>query len=42
LLISFSRVYLNVHYLSDVIAGIGLGLFWVSLVAIFFKIKGFR
>jgi undecaprenyl-diphosphatase len=41
LLISFSRVYLNVHYLSDVIAGIGLGLFWVSLVAIFFKIKGF-
>lgn len=39
LLISFSRVYLNVHYLSDVIAGIGLSLFWVSLVAIVFDIQ---
>jgi membrane protein DedA with SNARE-associated domain len=34
ILISFSRVYLNVHYLSDVIAGIGLGLFWVSFLII--------
>ncbi|HFU74714.1 MAG TPA: phosphatase PAP2 family protein [Arcobacter sp.] len=39
LLISFSRVYLNVHYLSDVVAGIGLSLFWVSLVAIIFDIR---
>ena len=38
LLISFSRVYLNVHYLSDVVAGIGLALFWVSLVALTFEI----
>ena len=38
LIISFSRVYLNVHYLSDVLGGIGLALFWVSLVAIIFKI----
>ncbi|MFK5881176.1 MAG: bifunctional DedA family/phosphatase PAP2 family protein [Sulfurospirillum sp.] len=38
LLISFSRVYLNVHYLSDVVAGIGLALFWVSLVALAFEI----
>jgi undecaprenyl-diphosphatase len=37
-LISFSRVYLSVHYLSDVIAGIGLGLFWVSSLAIFYEV----
>lgn len=39
LIISFSRVYLNVHYLSDVIAGIGLSFFWVSLIAIIFDIR---
>lgn len=32
LLISFSRVYLCVHYLSDIIAGIALGLIWVSTI----------
>jgi len=37
-LISFSRVYLSVHYLSDVIAGIGLGIFCVSLLAIVYEI----
>lgn len=39
LLISFSRIYLNVHYLSDVLAGISLALFWVSLIAIIFDLK---
>lgn len=39
LLISFSRVYLHVHYLSDVIAGIGLGLVWVSLIYLIFIFK---
>jgi len=37
LVISFTRVYLNVHYLSDVLAGIGLGLFSVSLIYLSFK-----
>lgn len=39
LLISFTRVYLHVHYLSDVIAGIGLGLIWVSLIYLIFTLK---
>ena len=32
LLIAFTRVYLNVHWLSDTIAGLSLGLFWVILL----------
>ena len=36
LLISFTRVYLCVHYLSDIIAGIGLGLIWVSSIYLIF------
>ncbi|GAA4304423.1 phosphatase PAP2 family protein [Nibribacter koreensis] len=31
LLIGFSRVYLNVHYASDVLAGWGAGFFWLIL-----------
>jgi membrane-associated phospholipid phosphatase len=30
-LISFSRLYLGVHYLSDVLAGIAGGAFWLSV-----------
>jgi undecaprenyl-diphosphatase len=40
-LIGFSRIYLNVHWLSDVIAGFSLGLFWLTLLIIIFKITIF-
>jgi membrane-associated phospholipid phosphatase len=30
-LIGFSRMYLGVHYLSDVLAGVAGGLFWLSV-----------
>ncbi|MEK7399739.1 MAG: phosphatase PAP2 family protein, partial [Candidatus Poribacteria bacterium] len=30
-LIGFTRIYLQVHYLSDVIAGFAGGLFWLTI-----------
>jgi len=34
LIIAASRVYLDVHWLSDVVAGLGLGLFWVTFIVL--------
>jgi len=39
LLIVGTRLYLNVHWLSDTIAGLSLGLFWVTLVFLLFPLK---
>ena len=38
ILIAFSRVYLDVHWLSDVIAGIGLGLFWTTFIVLILRV----
>lgn len=38
ILISFSRVYLGVHWLSDVLAGICLGIFWLTFLILLFRL----
>jgi undecaprenyl-diphosphatase len=37
-LIGFSRIYLRVHWLSDVIAGFALGIFWLTLLILIFQL----
>ncbi|MDB5047078.1 MAG: Inner rane protein YabI [Fibrobacteres bacterium] len=36
-LVGFSGIYLNAHWLSDVLGGISLGLFWLTLLILFFR-----
>lgn len=42
MLIALSRLYLGVHWFSDVIGGITLGLAWVSLLGIAWRRHSFR
>lgn len=35
-LIGFSRIYLSVHWSSDVLGGFGLGIFWITLFYMFY------
>ena len=37
-LVGFSRIYLNMHWTSDVVAGFALGLLWASFVVLVSKI----
>ena len=39
LIVSFSRLYLNVHWFSDVIGGLIIGSFWLLMSLIFFNKK---
>lgn len=39
ILIAFSRLYLNVHWFSDVLGGIFFGIFWLCLIIFYFKRK---
>ena len=36
ILIAATRIYLNVHWLSDTLAGLSLGVFWVSLLRLLY------
>ena len=37
LLVGFSRIYLNIHWFSDVLAGFAFGVFWFSLGLLFVR-----
>ena len=39
-LVGFDRIYLNVHWFSDIVGSIFLGAFWVTLCILLFKYLG--
>jgi undecaprenyl-diphosphatase len=39
LLIGFSRLYLGVHFLSDVVAGYSIALAWVALCVVLLHLR---
>ena len=42
ILIAFTRVYLNVHWVSDTLAGFTVGIFWVTLILLVMQAKRSR
>lgn len=38
ILVSFSRIYLKAHWLSDCLAGLALGLFWLTFLILTFAV----
>jgi undecaprenyl-diphosphatase len=42
IMVGASRVYLGVHYVTDVVSGISLGVAWALLLAGFFALVGHR
>jgi undecaprenyl-diphosphatase len=41
-LIGISRIYLHVHYLSDVLAGASFALFWLAISGVFIKLTEWK
>ena len=41
-LIGFSRIYLNVHWFSDVLGGFAIGMLWLGSLIFFFERKNKR
>jgi undecaprenyl-diphosphatase len=39
LVIGFSRIYLNVHWLSDVVGAYSLGIFWLTFSIVAFRLQ---
>jgi undecaprenyl-diphosphatase len=40
--IGLSRIYINVHWMSDVTGGFALGMFWLTLLILIFKYAGVK